>query len=553
MTGARHRAELILLAISWAVALAAAATVLDNELVWDDVYFVDSFQDIDGVGRFGSLLTRPFWEQTNFVSYELPAYWRPLTSAALGLVAVVAGGWAPAFHLLSLIAALAAAAAFGLVAALALPPDRRALGAWLALIFFAHPLTAEVLCMVANVGDHLVLIFLVLELLALRAAAAGSRRGRWLSLAGVAAFLACCAKEVGVVGVLGPLLAWALFSARTRAAGRAAMGSVWPWLASIAPASLFLVLRGVVLTSAGRDPLLVGLSGRLAGAIALGPGQALEAALVPVPQGVAAVISGHDPVAWAPALAFWLGLGVLAAHAARRRRLGLGLVGVLTALILLAPSLLGVEARGDDWIFAVRYFDLPLAGLLVAAIPVVEPRWASLRWAAPVAVVLLSVVSLARISEWQRALTFYRAEVGYRPDSPLMLSNLASSNAEVGDYGAAEEAADAFDATLRGRELESDLRIEIVRARIEYMRENDAAAARRRLEAALRRSPDNLSILLTLTEIIAHSGSPEAAVARLEAALRSPRLRGRRRELVASYLTRYRDLARERAADGSGE
>lgn len=553
MKGAANRVELILLAASGLVAAAVASTVLDNELVWDDVFFVDSFQRLTGLGQLVSMAASPFWDQTVFVAYDLPAYFRPLTTAVLGLVAMGAGGWPPAYHLLSLVAAALASAALGLVVALAAPRtgDRRRLGAWFALIFFAHPLSAEVMCMVANVADHLALIFLALELVALRGAATSQRRWGWLALAGVSAFLACSAKELGVVGALGPVLAWALFSERTRAELKTWVGSVWPWVAAVAPVALFLVLRAVALESAGRDPLVLGRAGTLAAALAFGPGQALRAALVPVPQGVDAMVSSSDLETWALALLFWLGLAGLLASAARRRRLGLGLAGVATALIVLAPSLAGVERVDGALRFGVRYFDLPLAWLLVAAVPVAAPRWRSLRWAAPVAVLLLAVVSLARISEWQRDLTFYRAEVEYRPDSPLMLSNLASANAEIGDYPAAEVAADRFDASARGRDLQAEIRIEHVRAQIEYGQHRDAEAARRRLEAALRRAPSNLVTLLTLTEIMAHSGHPEEAAARIERVLESPRLRGPRRAYVEGYLTRYRAMAAElRAVEG---
>jgi hypothetical protein len=553
MKNAAQRVELVLLVASWAGAVAVASTVLRNELVWDDVFFVSSVQRIGGLGELMSMIASPFWDQTAFVAYDLPAYWRPLTTAAMGLIGLGAGGWPLAYHLLSLVAALLASAALGLVVALAAPPDRRRLGAWFALIFFAHPLSTEVMCLVANVADHLALLFMALELVALREAMSVRRRRRWLVLAGVSAFLACGSKELGVVCALGPLLSWALFSERTRSAFKTWVASIWPWVASVSPVVLFLGLRTAVLASAGRDSSPFGRTGALAGALVFGPGQALRAALVPVPQGVDAMVSSGDAETWALALLFWLGLAGLVAHAARQRRLGLGLVGLATALVVLVPSLLGVERADGALRFGVRYFDLPLAWLLVAAVPVAAPRWSALRWAAPFAALLLAVVSLTRISEWQRDLTFYRAEVEYRPDSPLMLSNLASANAEAGDYPAAEDAANLFDASARSHDLEAEIRVEQVRAQIEFAQYHDADGARRRLEAALRRAPGNLVTLLTLTEIMASSGHPEEAAARVERVLASPRIRGPRREYVEGYLTRYRRMAEELRESEGGQ
>ena len=67
------------------------------------------------------------------------------------------------------LAALAAAAALArLFSRLAGGEEAARLGPWLALLFVAHPLCAEVLCLVSNAADHLALLFLAVAVTALK-------------------------------------------------------------------------------------------------------------------------------------------------------------------------------------------------------------------------------------------------------------------------------------------------------------------------------------------------------------------------------------------------
>lgn len=543
-----ERLNTIVLSVTAMVSLVVVALVVGNEFVWDDIYFVEPLQRLGEDGGFSQLwhlMTRPFWESSSFLTHDLPTYWRPLTMFVLGLGGILFGDWAPGFHALSLLAAVGAAVSFALVVVRVLGSEQRVLSMWLALIFLIHPLCAEVLCLVANIADHLAMIFINVQLIALFDLQ--SRRLRWsrVALVGCSAFLACCAKEIGVVCAFGPVIAAMLLNARgSEAEKKTALKRPWPWIASLVPVIVYLALRSVVVAAADRETSLVDLTGLALEPVFIGPGLAVVTSLVPIPRGAHAFVPSMTWWALGVAVAFWLlSVGGVVQSIVKRRWPGLGVSGLTMALLLLTPSLLAVTFTEGAWRFPVRYFHLPLAGLLIAAAPFAQKIAGQLRLAMPIFVALLALLSFIRISEWHDERTFFVAEAEARPSSPFALSNLAVVLCESRAYDEAEAVADRFDALPEPRDEASEARIRLVRAKIDVLRDGDVEGATARLEQALRERPSDLTMLLTLTEIWAIAGHPEKSTSRVDRALESPHFRDHRRRVLEQYAQRYRDAA----------
>lgn len=532
--------------------LATVLQVLRNDLVWDDVYLVSTIDTGGGFGRLADIVSTPFWSNSSYVSIELADYWRPLTSLVLWLGATAFDKASWGMHLVSVLAMLAAAA--GLVRVVRCTPGdadaQRRVGLWLGLLFVAHPLGAEVLCLVSNVADHLAIALLALAISALHGYWAGGGDRRRLWIAGGFGFLACCAKEIGVVHALSPLCAFLLVRAGTTSTDRRALASPGPWIAAFAPVVTYLALRAAVITADGgsADPL----HGRSLFPIAfvLGYGQTLLRSIVPIPSGAISPAGPGEVTAIVAAVAAWAMLvAAVAVDLFRQRRLSHASIGALVALALLLPSLAATARVDGVYQFATRYFHLPLAGLLLALVPVLRRRWKrTTEIALATAVALLCLLSWVRIGEWRNDLSFFASEVAYRPGDDEVRVNLAQALCREDAFDAAEEVL----GPLRGPGVRfSSPLIEATYmnavSKIALLRDHDVERAARALERALVLQPENLTIVLMLAEARDRAGRPDQSLIITEKALAAPWFQDHRRAVILKYLDLYRRRAAEAA------
>jgi hypothetical protein len=326
---------------------------------------------------------------------------------------------------------------------------------------------------------------------------------------------------------------------------RVSLKGIWPWLASLAPVGVYLALRAIATADPNRDTTLLGHAQLALEPFLLGPGLTLVTSLVPIPRGAHAFVSATTWWALAAAAVMWLAtVGGITVSLVKRRWPNHGVSGLTMAMILLLPSLLAVSFIEEQWRFPIRYFHLPLAGVLIAAAHFVGRIRNRLNLVMPAGVVFLALLSFVRISDWHDERSFFTAEVEARPHSTFALSNLAEVLCEQGAYDEAEAIADRFDSLPTSRDRESEARIRLTRAKIDVLRDGNIEAATSRLEDSLRATPSDLTTLLTLTEIWAIGGFPDRSLRLVDRALESPHFRDHRRPVLEQYARRYRDVVR---------
>jgi tetratricopeptide (TPR) repeat protein len=542
------------LLLAAAFVAAALLLTLGNGLVWDDELLVKSARGLGDPDFLWSYLSRPLWQNADYVVHKLHDYWRPATSFLLWLTAFAFGRWPPAFHGLSIVVALGAAAALYLLARTARPRGARLPAAGLALLFLAHPLAAEVVCMAANISDHLAFAFLALAVVLLVRRLRGTASGPLICLAaGALVFLACASKELGIIGVAAPLAAWLIERAGGSGTPARRLLEPGPWIGAALAAALYLVLRHLATTTTHHEPTQLPALGFYARSVFFGLGQAARHLLAPVPAGAHVYL---DTAAAGPVLtasAAWLGLAAVIAWRLRRdRALGLPVLGLLLALALLLPSLLAVDVQVTSLRFPTRYFHLPLAGLLLAILPAADRLWErGVRFAVPPAAALLALLSLMRVGEWEDDIAFFSAEARYHPDSPPDLHNLARAMVNARAYTEAEILIGRIDALPMAREPSFQAVLMNDKATIRFLRDRDLDGASEMLRRALTWKPDDLANVLDLAAMRVSAGRPDQAVIILKKALEAPWFRDYRRPAIERRLARYERLAAEAGSAGA--
>lgn len=529
-----------------AVACAASMLpVLGNDLIWDDEFLINSARGLGDPGHLWAMLTRPFWHNSSSVAAILHDYWRPVTTFALWLGAFVWGTWAPGFHLISLVGALAAAGTLYLLARRLVDDSQRWVARWMALVFLAHPLSAEVICLTANVSDHLCFALLTGSVLLFHCELTGGG-ARWrLPLASLCVLLACGAKELGVVAAGAPAAAWLLRRACDPQLPKRLLLRPQVWASAVLPVAAYLVLRQLVTAAAGHAETHLPGPGYYAWSAFLGLGQALRQILVPIPGGAYTYIDGSSPIAIAVGAIGWIAaIGLLVWSSVRTRAWKLPAVGALLALALLLPSLLSADRFEDAVRFPTRYFHLPLAGALIAALPyAARVRTRLLRPAFPLLIGLLALLSWMRVDEWRDNVSFFHSETVYHPDSPPDMLNLVRAMTHARGWDEAEQVLDRIDELPGAQNPEFRAKLLNDRATIKLERDRDVEGASTLMREALILDPTNLANVLDLAAMRARAGRADQSVAILEDALEMPWFRDFRRASIESRIAGYRKLA----------
>jgi hypothetical protein len=373
-----------------------------------------------------------------------------------------------------------------------------------------------------------------------------------LPLAALCALLACGAKEIGIVAAGAPAAAWLLRRAVDPQLPKRQLLRPQIWIAAVLPVATYLVLRQLVTSAAGQAGTYLPEPGYYAWSAFLGLGQALRQMLVPIPGGAYAYIDGSSPTATAVGAAGWIAvIGLFTWTALRTRAWRLPAVGALLALALLLPSLISADRFEGAVRFPTRYFHLPLAGALIAALPFASrARARLLRPVFPLLVGLLALLSWIRVDEWRDNVSFFHAETVYHPDSPPDLLNLVRAMTHARGYDEAEQVLDRIDELPGAHDPEFRAKLLNDRATIMLERDRDVESASRLMREALELDPTNLANLLDLAAMRARAGRADQSVLILEGALDAPWFQDYRRESIQQRLSGFRQLAGDQARRG---
>ena len=533
--------------------LLAIAPALGNDLIWDDRFLIE---EVDGLGdpaELGSMLSSPFWENSSYLETDLQEYWRPVTTLLLWVGGALFGKWAPGFHALSVGALLAAAVGLYAVARRAFSrPGHRAALYWLSVLFVVHPLASEVVCLTANLADHLVLASLALAVAALgHAYREPGRRALYLPLAGLAAAAAAGSKELGILAALAPLVAvWVEKSADPDISWRL-LRRPGPWVSTATPVVIYLVGRHLVTTAAGHGGTTLPEFGRYAEIVFYGLGQALARTLAPLPTGSRTVVETGSAAAVALSI---LAIGLVAFAVVRlvltRQKVDMISGGVLVSLGLLLPSLLGAEHHGDAVHIPTRYYHPALAGILLAVSPLAVARWnRRLHVLAVVVAALLTLLSWIRVDEWSDNVSFFAADAVYHPREREAQLNHLRALTNAARYDEAYELLERIEEMPEADEPRFRARLMNDRATLLLAMTGEVNVASNILKDALALDPQNLGNLLDLASMRVVAGRPDEAVVILRMGLDSPYFHDYRREAILDRLRRYEALAREADLD----
>jgi tetratricopeptide (TPR) repeat protein len=355
------------------------ANALRGDFVYDDQRQIVRNTLIQDPALLGRALASDVWAFKGGAGAN-SNYWRPTFVAWLaandrlfGLQSTV--GW----HLGNvLLHVLATALLFVVARRLGLAPP---LAGAVALLFAVHPVHTESVAWISGVPDLLVAV----ALLAALALVLGARPARWRWPAALALYaLALGAKEVALLVPLGAGVAGALDPARETATAAAR------WRRGLLAAAPFALLA---LVDLGLRQAILGRFARpyaggadLAATLLTVPRVALfylRQLALPLTLGPSYPLRAVTPESVGFA-SFWLpllcGLAVLSAVTLWVRRRPAGSAGLALALVTLAPAF-DLGAFHPEQLVHDRYLYLPLAGFLLAAVPLVErglARWPGL-------------------------------------------------------------------------------------------------------------------------------------------------------------------------------
>ena len=422
------------------------APSLSGELVYDDLLMVAENPLIQSWANVGEAFRGAYWDFLDPEQASRIGYWRPLTAVALTLGHSLGGGDVWAFHLLSILAHLAATSGAFLLARRLL---RSATGGfWVALLFGLHPLHVESVAWITALNDPLFGAFGLLSLWAfVRWRDAGSRGFPWA--AALLLIPALLAKELAAAVV--PL-------ALAIDLGRAAQRREWVGarqLFAYLPFALvglgYYLVRTQVFESplAGFDRITTEFDFDDARITALRVeilGRSLALLAWPDPLTVFRPVrpvfewgSSEARIALI-AIGAWIALGLWA----WRARSGAALAGLLLIPAGLAPVLWRVESLG---LFPIsdRFLYLPVLGAALAAVALCERAFSRAVAAGLLALVCAGCAwkSVVQIDVWSDNERLHRHAVEAAPESPYARWTLGG--VLMREYQESEDLADLRD------------------------------------------------------------------------------------------------------------
>ena len=532
------------------VALAASAGSLTNGFVFDDVEVIQQDSRIHALYSLPALVAAPFWSST----YRTNAY-RPATTVAFALDWAAGGGRPVAFHATNIVVNLVVVALVLALASLVLGPGGALVGA---LWFAVQPVHVEAVANGVGLAELLAAAGYLGALLSYVAdgdAAAVGRRGgarrAWLAVATlVAAAVAVGAKE-NAITLPATLLLADLWQAR-RSGGRVSdrfRGHALLWLGVVALAAGYLAARAHVLgPEFGGGVVASGLEGEsvFGRILVMAPAVLVWLQWLVWPAHLSA---DYLPDAFVPAarlgmaqLAGCLVVAALAVGAWKARRRFPGVTAGIVFFAVTASVAANVLVP-TGVLLAERLAYLPSVGaaLVVGALWQALPRHRFLWPVTALALALLAARSVARIPVWHDQQRFLAALVRDAPESyrthwalgaeafrqgrrgegeremqtairiypgdPAVLQELGEQYLEAGLFA---PAARLFQGAFELDTLRTDAAARAAFALLKAGRADSAAAIG---AAALRRFPDDASLLVVTEQAYAASGRPRDALA----------------------------------------
>lgn len=498
------------------VALALAALVavayggsLRNELVFDDLIFMQRDPRVQSLARVGDIFSQALWSFGEADDAQVHQYYRPLQLLPLAASHAAFGSAAWPSHLLSLLLHLAnCLLAYALFRALMIDAVVAAL---LAALFAVYSGYSEAVLWASDIAG-LGAAFCTLTIVNLHVAAPRPR-STWL----LSPLLLLCGvwfKESGVLAI--PLVAaYDLVGAPDRG-WRRMWANRWRYAVWAPPLALYGTLRLRALGGLLPGVESVPLSGveLLLNGLALLPTYAL-AWLWPFSPNMyhdfAVASSFGDP-------RVLCGMGLAAAAllvfgvTARRREHRAAAFGIAWAILAVAPHLLVRWPQLN--VFAERYLYLPSVGLLIVVGHVWQRQRARLRLPARRAVVggvlgllaLFVLVDLRRTADWRDEVTIYRATLTQSARAELIRTNLAIRLLELRRY---DEGIAVLDELQRINPEWPDVAHNLG---LLYLGKGDTAAATRAFEQAAGRPSARAATFLNLGYLYDRGGRREAAV-----------------------------------------
>ena len=307
------------------------------------------------------------------------------------------------------------------------------------------------------------------------------------------------------------------------------------------PVAIYIVLRTLVMKSAGHTDHPTFHAVLSAKTVLIAWWELIRHLFAPSPHGAEILVDPDSWATWIFTALVWAGTFALVIRAWLRRRLDLAVMGLALSLMLLIPPMLIVENTPQGIFYSTRYFHVPLAGLIIALVPLIENRWnRGVRLALPIFVGLLCILSWIRISEWRDEVSFYSAEIEYNP-IPRNYLNYVFVLIENGAYSEAEKVLGEVEALPSASHPTVASRIEGAYGKIALVSDGDMDLAQERAKRALDLRPRDLVCVLDLALVYRARGDDERAIQLLEEALTKPWFNDHQRRAILRKIAEYEE------------
>jgi hypothetical protein len=494
--------------------------VLNNIPVWDDIYFInDNFKPFS-IEHLFAVLTNTFWQNSSSTYIDTSAFWRPMTSLVLWICNLIFDKQTAGFRMSSIAAALFYGFALYSLFKRLLPQNSSysLLALFLSAITIMHPLSIEVVCMIANLSDHLAMAFLTLGLTFYMDLFSGRKTPKsTLLIVALLNFFACTSKEFGVLSLFSPLVAWILCH-HTENFNASLIKRPVIWLSAVVPVLIFLILRFFVLKSIKTDFDLSITT------LFLGTGQILYHVIVPVSSGANTYIQPNDIRAWVMSI-FTIALisFIFIKSAVKKTIPSTGETGLIWAILLVLPSLLAITLVQNGYRYPVRYFHLAIPGVLFTILPFLKKYWTNhTKIIIALAFSILSFQSWIRTSEWDNPILFAKTEITYHPDSIYELLNFCHACFDAGLYTEIEKTLKTIDKLPYKKNPMDKSYILYIKGKLAYLKDNDLKLAIKYLTESYQTLPNDSGIACELARYLGMDKKPELGIQLLKHQLTAP-------------------------------
>jgi protein O-mannosyl-transferase len=495
------------LALVALIAVAYGAS-LRNELVFDDLIFMQRDARVHSLAQVDRIFTQALWSSGEPDDAHVHQYYRPLQLLPLALSYAAFGSAAWPSHLLNLLLHVGNCwLVYGLYRHLLRQPQTAAAAV---LLFAVQPAYSEAVLWASDVAG-LGAALCALAIVRLHAAPGRPRWWVWW----LSPLLLLCGlwfKESGGLAV-GLVAAYDLVAAPDRGLRRL-WRLRWRYAAFLPPVAAYAGLRVRALGGAlpGIEGVPLTSGAMLLNAVALLPDYARTFGWpfdLNMYHDFDAVGAWTDPRAVGGVA---LILGGTAWCAATLRRQRAAAFGVAWAAIAVAPHLLIRWPQLN--VFAERYLYLPSVGIFLALGSAGDLLSARLtprarRVAAGSVAALLAVfvgVDVRRTRDWHDELTLYRTTLGQSARAELIRTNLAVRLLELHEYDAGIAELEAL------QRINPEWPDTWHTLGLLYLGKGDDARATRAFEAALRQNPRQPATLLNLGYLYDRAGRRDEAV-----------------------------------------